>query len=58
MHELEKELAYPFFKREWEILEEGNNRSNYWQLTIVETFLPVGFFVLSLTAIVAAFMIK
>jgi len=58
LHELEKELAYPFFKREWEILEEGNNRSNYWQLTIVETFLPVGFFVLSLTAIVAAFMIK
>lgn len=58
LHELEKELAYPFFKREWEILEEGNNKSRYWKLTVAETFLPAGFFVLSLTLIVASFMIK
>jgi len=58
LHELEKKLAYPFFQREWEILEEGKNQSRYWKLTVVETFLPAGFFVLSLTLIVASFMIK
>lgn len=43
LHELETELAYPFFKREWALLEEGKNLSRYWKLTIVETFLPIGF---------------
>ena len=45
LHELEGKLAYPFFKREWEILGEGGHRSKYWKLTVVETFLPVIFFV-------------
>ena len=40
LHELEQKLAYPFFKREWQLLEEGKNLSRYWKLTIVETFLP------------------
>ena len=48
LHELEEKLAYPFFKREWELLEEGRNKSRYWRLTIVETFLPIGFFLLFL----------
>lgn len=49
--ELEEKLSYPFFTREWELLEEGKNKSRYWKLTVVETFLPVGFFVLSLLLI-------
>lgn len=44
LHELEEKLAYPFFKREWELLEEGKNMSRYWRLTVVETALP-GIFV-------------
>ena len=49
--ELEKKLSYPFFTREWELLEEGKNINRYWKLTVVETFLPVGFFVLFLLLI-------
>ena len=54
LHELEEKLAYPFFKREWELLEEGRNRSRYWKLTVVETGLPIGFFLLSAAAVVIA----
>ena len=54
LHELEEKLAYPFFKREWELLEEGGNRSRYWKLTIVETGLPIGFFALSVVSIIIA----
>ena len=43
LHELEEKLAYPFFKREWELLEEGRKLSRYWKLTIVETGLPLYF---------------
>ena len=46
LHELEEKLAYPFFKREWELLEAGENRNKYWKLTVVETFVPIIFFVL------------
>ena len=45
LHELEEKLAYPFFKREWELLEEGRERRTYWRLTIVETFVPFIFFI-------------
>ena len=45
LHELEQKLAYPFFKREWDILEEGKERKTYWRLTVVETFVPAIFFV-------------
>ena len=44
LHELEEKLAYPFFKREWELLEEGENPNKYWKLTVVETFVPIIFF--------------
>ena len=44
LHELEEKLAYPFFKREWELLEEGENPNKYWKLTVVETFVPGIFF--------------
>ena len=40
LHELERNLAYPFFTKEWELLGEGKKRSRYWKLTVVETALP------------------
>ena len=47
LNELEQKIAYPFFEREWELLGKGADRGRYWRLTIVETFLPTAFFVLS-----------
>lgn len=44
LHELEEKLAYPFFKREWDLLAEGREQKTYWRLTIVETFVPTIFF--------------
>ena len=46
LHELEENLAYPFFKREWELLAEGKEISRYWKLTNVEVGLPCIFFLL------------
>ncbi len=60
LHELEEKLAYPFFKREWDLLEKGTERKTYWRwrLTVVETFVPIIFFVfftvLLLSGIIAA----
>lgn len=48
LQELESRLSYPFFKREWELLGEGGDRSRYWKLTVVETSLPVVFLLLFL----------
>ena len=45
LHELEEKLAYPFFKREWELLGEGKKRGKYWKLTVVETYVPTFCFV-------------
>lgn len=45
LHELEEKLAYPFFKREWDLLAEGKERKAYWKLTIVETYVPAIFFI-------------
>lgn len=46
LNELEQKLDYPFFTREWELLEHGSNRNRYWKLTVVETILPSIFFLL------------
>ena len=46
LHELEKKLPYPFFQREWDLLREGRHFRRYWRLTIVETSLPIIFFLL------------
>ncbi|MCY4206762.1 MAG: hypothetical protein OXD29_02275 [Roseovarius sp.] len=51
LHELEERLTFPFFKREWEILEEGKKINRYWKLTIVETGLPAIFFIISIFVI-------
>lgn len=45
LHELEEKLAYPFFKREWDLLAGGREQKTYWRLTVVETFVPTIFFV-------------
>jgi len=47
LDELEDKIAFPFFRREWEILKQGTQRSTYWKLTSVETFLPAAFGILS-----------
>ena len=54
--ELEEKLAWPFFKREWEMLGEGRNARRYWKLTVVETFLPLGFFAVSLALFAAGLL--
>ena len=46
LHELEKKLPYPFFQREWDLLREGRHFRRYWRLTVVETSLPIIFFLL------------
>ena len=43
LHDLEKELPYSFFKREWDLLHKGKDRRRYWKLTVVENFLPLMF---------------
>lgn len=54
LQEMEKMLPYRFFEREWKLLGEGQERSRYWRLTVVETFLPFVFSLLFLAALVAA----
>lgn len=55
LHELEERLAYPFYKREWDLLGEGRDFRRYWRLTVVETSLPIAFFLLFLGLIVWSF---
>lgn len=43
LHELEEKLAYPFFKREWDLLADGKEQKTYWRLTVVETLVPIIF---------------
>ena len=43
LHELEERLAYPFFKREWDLLAKGTDRKIYQQLTVVESRVPIIF---------------
>jgi len=54
LDELEQKLDYPFFRREWELLERGRNRNRYWKLTVVETLLPSIFFGLFFSFLVIA----
>lgn len=54
LDKLENKLVYPFFRREWDLLGKGKNRRRYLGLTIVETCLPIIFFLLSLSLIIIA----
>lgn len=57
LHELEKKLSFAFFEKEWIYLESGEKPERYWKLTVVETSLPVIFFILSLAlAIIGLFL--
>lgn len=55
LHELEDRLAYSFFRREWDLLGEGADRSRYWRLTVVEVGLPCIFFVLFIALLAFSF---
>lgn len=55
LHELEERLAYPFFKREWDLLGQGRDLHRYWKLTVVEKVLPLAFVVLSVLLFVWSF---
>lgn len=48
LHEIEERLAYPFYKREWELLGAGKDRSRYFRLTQAEAVLPWIYFLLFL----------
>ena len=54
LNELEDKIAFPFFRREWEILKKGTQRNTYWKLTTVETFLPIAFGALSAVLTIVA----
>ncbi len=58
LHELEDRLSYPFFRREWDLLGEGRDRSRYWRLTIVEVGLPCIFLALFVVLVAFSFFIE
>lgn len=41
IHELERQLPYPCYAKEWELLGEGSDRRRYFELTRVEKALPL-----------------
>ena len=43
IHEMEKDLPYPCYDKEWEFLGQGANSKKYFQLTRVERWVPVIF---------------
>ena len=43
LHELEEKLAYPFSRREWDLLAKGTDRKVYQQLTAAESRVPIIF---------------
>ena len=40
VHEMEQQLPYPCYDREWELLGAGKTKKKYWQLTSVEQYVP------------------
>lgn len=41
IHEMELQLPYPCYDREWEILGEGKQAGKYLQLTRIEQYIPL-----------------
>ncbi|NMB52222.1 MAG: hypothetical protein GX999_07835 [Bacteroidales bacterium] len=41
IHEMEKQLPFPCYGREWEILESGKNHAIYVPYTKIEKFIPI-----------------
>ena len=58
LHELESMLAYQFFQREWDLLGEGRDRSQYWKLSVVETSMPIIFSFLFLGLILYSYFTR
>ncbi len=52
LDELEDEIAFPFFRREWEVLKTGKKQNRYLELTNVESFLPIVFGILFVAVII------
>jgi hypothetical protein len=40
IHEMEKQLPFACYSREWKILEQGENAKKYIQLTRIEYYIP------------------
>lgn len=40
IHEMEEQLPYPCYTREWEFLGKGENAQKYLQLTRIERYVP------------------
>jgi len=40
IHEMEKELPFACYSREWEHLGKGKDRKKYYQLTRIEKYVP------------------
>ncbi len=55
LHELEKDLAFPFLTKEWDPESEGAKSNRYWRLTKVEVTLPVVFGLLFLAIAIYPF---
>ena len=55
LHELEKEIAFPFFTKEWDPESEGGKSNRYWRLTKAEWSLPIVFGLLFLGLLVYSF---
>ena len=51
LHDLEEELPYQFFQREWDPKEEGGKSNDYLQLTRTESILPLIFLAVSLVIV-------
>ncbi len=41
IHEMEQNLPFPCYRKEWEILGEGREKDKYLQLTRVEKYIPL-----------------
>lgn len=54
LHDLERQLAFPFFTKEWEVLRKGKNQSRYRKLTVVETAIPCILFLLFISLAIVA----
>ncbi len=54
IHEMENMLPYSPYKREWEILKKGQDKSVYFPLTHIEKYLPLIMALLFVILIVCA----
>ena len=46
LKKLEDKLEYPFFTEEWKLLENYGKGRTYWEISYVEIFIPIPFFII------------